>query len=175
MYQDRRRDFPGESAVQARCRVDELLDVKPDTLRGWVERVEIDAGETSRCSELGRRSHQGARAGERPSAPRERVSHDGIRVFRGGGARPRTALIVDYIDVHRDRFGIEPICRMLAEHDVTIAPSTYYAHKARPVTDADWDDAHMANVALALWRTVEPPSGAPTGDPLVRSGVGGGT
>ena len=41
---------------------------------------------------------------------------------------------------------------MLAEHDVAIAPSTYYAHKACPVTDADWDDAHMANHALEVWR-----------------------
>ena len=45
MYQDRRRDFPGESVLQSRKRVGELLDVKPDTLRGWVERVEIDTGQ----------------------------------------------------------------------------------------------------------------------------------
>jgi transposase len=45
MYQDRRREKPGESAVEARRRVGELLDVAPATLRGWVERVEIDAGE----------------------------------------------------------------------------------------------------------------------------------
>jgi hypothetical protein len=31
MYQDRRRDFPDESALQARRRVGELLDVKPET------------------------------------------------------------------------------------------------------------------------------------------------
>lgn len=45
MYQERRRDVPEESAVQARKRVGELLDVRPDTLRGWIERVEIDAGQ----------------------------------------------------------------------------------------------------------------------------------
>ncbi len=45
MFQDRRRDFPAESALGARRRVGELLDIKPDTLRGWVERVEIDAGQ----------------------------------------------------------------------------------------------------------------------------------
>jgi transposase, IS30 family len=61
-------------------------------------------------------------------------------------------LIVDYIDVHRDRFGVEPICRVLSQHDLPIAPSTYHAHKAQPVSDADWDDAHMANVALDVWR-----------------------
>ena len=44
MYEDRRRDSPDESLLQARKRVGELLDIKPDTLRGWIERVEIDAG-----------------------------------------------------------------------------------------------------------------------------------
>lgn len=29
----------GQSALEARKRVGELLDVKPDTLRGWIERV----------------------------------------------------------------------------------------------------------------------------------------
>lgn len=45
MYQDRRRDFAEESALQARQRVGGLLDVKAPTLRGWIERAEIDAGE----------------------------------------------------------------------------------------------------------------------------------
>jgi transposase-like protein len=45
MYQDRRRDFPAEAALQARKRVGELLDVNQQTLRGWVERVEVDAGQ----------------------------------------------------------------------------------------------------------------------------------
>lgn len=37
-----------------------------------------------------------------------------------------------FIDDHRDRFGVEPICRVLAAHGVAIAPSTYYAAKTRP-------------------------------------------
>jgi transposase-like protein len=45
MYQDRRRDFPDESMLQARRRVGELLDIKPETLRGWIEQREVDAGE----------------------------------------------------------------------------------------------------------------------------------
>ncbi len=35
---------------------------------------------------------------------------------------------------------------------MAIAPSTYYAHRFEPVTQADWDDAHMANTALGVWR-----------------------
>ncbi|WP_339123671.1 IS3 family transposase, partial [Pseudonocardia sp. D17] len=47
-----------------------------------------------------------------------------------------TALIVDYIDAHKDTYGVEPICSQLQ-----VAPSTYYAAKtrgpsARSVTDA---------------------------------------
>jgi transposase InsO family protein len=34
-----------------------------------------------------------------------------------------------------------------------IAPSTYYAHRARPVSDRDWADAHQANTLLDVFRT----------------------
>ena len=37
-----------------------------------------------------------------------------------------------FIDQYRDRFGVEPICRVLRERNVGIAPSTYYAYKSRP-------------------------------------------
>jgi putative transposase len=41
-------------------------------------------------------------------------------------------VVVAFIDDHRDRFGVEPICRVLKEHGVGIAPSTYYAARDRP-------------------------------------------
>jgi len=54
---------------------------------------------------------------------------------------------VSYIDTHRDRFGVESICRVLP-----IAPSTYYAHRQQ-VTDptrrsrrAQRDDALRAEI-----------------------------
>ena len=37
-----------------------------------------------------------------------------------------------FIDEVRDRFGVEPVCRVLSEHGVRIAPRTYYAAKVRP-------------------------------------------
>ena len=37
-----------------------------------------------------------------------------------------------YIDEHRDEFGVEPICAVLKDAGVKIAPSTYYAVKTRP-------------------------------------------
>jgi putative transposase len=41
-------------------------------------------------------------------------------------------VVVAFVDDHRDRFGVEPICRVLTEHGVPIAPNSYYAHKKRP-------------------------------------------
>ena len=33
---------------------------------------------------------------------------------------------MDYIDAHRQKFGVVPICRVLTEHGMPIAPSTFY-------------------------------------------------
>jgi putative transposase len=41
-------------------------------------------------------------------------------------------VVVEFIDCHRDRFGVEPICAVLCEHGWGIAPSTYYAARSRP-------------------------------------------
>ena len=44
MYVERRREHPEESAIASRRYVGGLIDVKSETLRGWVEQSEIDAG-----------------------------------------------------------------------------------------------------------------------------------
>jgi putative transposase len=42
-------------------------------------------------------------------------------------------VVVTFLDAHKDAFGVEPICRVLRQHNVaTIAPSTYYAARSRP-------------------------------------------
>ena len=41
-------------------------------------------------------------------------------------------MVIVFIDVHRARFGVAPIGRVLSQHGVPIAPSTYYAARARP-------------------------------------------
>ena len=43
-------------------------------------------------------------------------------------------MIVDYIDSQRERFGVEPVCAVLAEAGISIAPSTYYARSKPPLT-----------------------------------------
>ena len=46
--------------------------------------------------------------------------------FAQAGARPPTEVMVQFIDDHRDAYGVESICTV-----VPIAPSTYFWHKAR--------------------------------------------
>jgi putative transposase len=56
---------------------------------------------------------------------------------------------VRFIEEHRHdmidgrAFGVEPICRVLSEHGCPIAPSTYYAAKARPSCDRVIRDAEL--------------------------------
>jgi putative transposase len=52
--------------------------------------------------------------------------------FLRGGARPPVQAIVAFIDEHRSRFGVEPICRVLTEHGAKVAPNTYCVARKRP-------------------------------------------
>ncbi|MBK7274160.1 MAG: IS3 family transposase, partial [Actinomycetales bacterium] len=56
-----------------------------------------------------------------------------------------------YIDAYRARFGVEPICAVLTEHGITIAPSTYHAHKVTPVSLAALEEAYLVNALYTLW------------------------
>ena len=59
-----------------------------------------------------------------------------------------TAFIAD----HKDRFGVEPICRVLTEHGVKIAPSTYYASLSRPASARTLRDAEvLEHIERIFW------------------------
>lgn len=57
-------------------------------------------------------------------------------------------MVTRFIADHRDRFGVEPICRVLSEHGCKIAPSTYYAARGRAPSKRALSDA-------ALWERIE--------------------
>jgi hypothetical protein len=49
-------------------------------------------------------------------------------------------LICAFIDEHKERFGVVPVCRALAIQGTAIAPRTYWAHRASaPSKRAMWD------------------------------------
>lgn len=67
-----------------------------------------------------------------------------------------------FIEEHRNCFGVEPICRVLSEHGVGIAPSTFYATRRRPPSARAQHD----ELVLAEIRRVH-------GDPQLGRGVYG--
>jgi len=95
-----------------------------ETLRRWVRQAEPDAGqraglttdERHRLKELERENREVRRADE--------ILPQSVRVFRAGGARPPSEVMVAFVDQHRQAYGVELICRVLP-----IAPSTYVRYK----------------------------------------------
>jgi putative transposase len=57
-----------------------------------------------------------------------------------------TAVLVDYIDQHRQKFGVEPICEVLTQAGTKIAPSTYHAAKSRTPSARMISDAKTSEV-----------------------------
>ncbi|WP_412867401.1 IS3 family transposase, partial [Cellulomonas sp. 179-A 9B4 NHS] len=133
MAVDLRRDPATKAGALAR--VAGQLGINPETLRNWVTQAEVDVGHRP-----GTTSAEAARIAELEREVRElRRTNEILRTasaFRRGGARPPTEVIVGYIDEHKARLGVEPICRALR-----VAPSTYYAAKTRPPSARSNSDA----------------------------------
>jgi putative transposase len=66
------------------------------------------------------------------------------------------AVVVDYIDTHRDRIvegrklGVEPICAVLRQAGVQIAPSTYYATKNHTPSTREQRDADLTKEIIRV-------------------------
>ena len=106
MVAEVRPDYPSEwSAMKAVAA--KLGVTSTETVRSWVRRAEVDAGD------------------EDP---------EGGGGFLRGRARPATQVLIAFIDAFRKVYGVEPICRVLSAHGTKIAPSTYYAAKSRPAS-----------------------------------------
>ena len=61
-------------------------------------------------------------------------------------------MIVDYIDTHRGRFGVEPVCAVLAEAGIQVAPSTYYARRKASLTEAELERLRVEVAELRMDR-----------------------
>jgi putative transposase len=60
-------------------------------------------------------------------------------------------LVIAFIDEHRERFGVEPTCRVLSEHGLHVAPSTFYAAKSRPPSKRSIEDAELLVKIREVW------------------------
>ncbi|MCF6510141.1 IS3 family transposase [Blastococcus sp. MG754426] len=150
-YPDELRERATRMAVEARqdpatragalARIAKQLGINPETLRNWVTQAEIDGGvrpgtttdDARRIAELERENRELRRANE--------ILKTASAFFGAGGARPPTEVVVEFIDEHKERFGVEPVCAALKDAGVQIAPSTYYAHRSRPPSARSQTDA----------------------------------
>ncbi|MDT7855172.1 IS3 family transposase [Rubrivirga sp. S365] len=121
---DHEHDHPSQwAAIRS---VAEKIGCTAETLRNWVRQAERDHGrragpstdDRARLKELERENRELRRANE--------ILRKASAYFAPGGARPPTETMITFIDDHREAYGVEPICKVLP-----IAPSTYYAAKAR--------------------------------------------
>jgi putative transposase len=56
-------------------------------------------------------------------------------------------VVVVFVDDHRERFGVAPICRVLIARWVPIAPNSYYAHKVRLASaQSAWDERVLVDI-----------------------------
>ncbi|QKJ18054.1 IS3 family transposase [Microbacterium hominis] len=89
-----------------------LLGMSPETLRLWQRRYEVDAGTkpgvtsdaAAEIKQLQKENAELRKANEILKA---------ASVFFAKGARPPLTEMIRFIDEHRDRFGVELICRVL--------------------------------------------------------------
>jgi putative transposase len=51
--------------------------------------------------------------------------------------------LIAFIDAHGERFGVEPMCRVLSEHGCKIAPNTYWVARKRPLSARAQRDAEL--------------------------------
>jgi len=61
-------------------------------------------------------------------------------------------VIVAFIDAYKGSYGVEPICRVLRDHNLPIAPSTYYAFKSRPRCARSLSDERLLPIVKAVHR-----------------------
>ena len=60
-----------------------------------------------------------------------------------------------FIDAHRDRFGVVPICRALTQHGVPIAPRTYWARRSRPPSRRSLRDQALTEILASMYEPGE--------------------
>lgn len=64
-------------------------------------------------------------------------------------------MICQFVDTHRDRFGVVPICRALSQHGVPIAPRTYWARRSRPPSRRALRDQALTEILAGIYEPDE--------------------
>ncbi|WP_235673613.1 IS3 family transposase [Mycolicibacter algericus] len=131
-------------------RVANQLGYGVESVRQWVRQADIDDGQTPGVSTAEARRIKDLEQENRELKRANEILKRAANFLRGG-ARPPTHEIVAFIDANRADLGVEPICTVLRNAGVQVAPSTYYAAKSRPASARAVRDAVMIPVLVKLW------------------------
>jgi putative transposase len=69
--------------------------------------------------------------------------------------RPAVPLICQFIDGHKERFGVVPICRALTVHGIQIAPRTYWARRASGPSRRELWDMTVTEILAGIYEPDE--------------------
>jgi transposase len=148
LVSEARQENPELWLHQAVARISSRVGVNPDTLRGWCKQAAIDAGERP-----GTTTGDFQKIKQLESEVRELKRANEILLAASSyfaGVRPATAVVIRFgVDDHKDRFGVEPIFRVLSAHGVQIGPSSYNAAKSRPVSAGACRDEQLLVAQIA--------------------------
>ncbi|WP_336966251.1 IS3 family transposase [Sphingobium aquiterrae] len=124
MVLDHEGDHPSRWA--AITSIAEKIGCSGHTLLEWVKKAEVNSGKRAGVpSELAERLKALERENRELRQANE-ILRKASAYFCPGGARPPVQAMINFIDEHRDDYGVEPICRVLP-----IAPSTYHERVAQ--------------------------------------------
>ncbi|MHA0289930.1 IS3 family transposase [Mycobacterium sp. C3-094] len=132
------------------ARVASQLGYGVESVRLWVRQADIDAGLAPGVTTLESKKVQQLEQEIRELKRAYEILKRAAKFLRGG-ARPPTQEVVDFIDTHREEFGVEPICTVLRSAGLQVAPSTYYDAKTRPPSARAQRDAVLGPALRQLW------------------------
>ncbi|WP_088501463.1 IS3 family transposase [Burkholderia ubonensis] len=103
-----------------------MIGCTSQTLHGWVKQDQVEAGERDGVSVSERERLKALERENKELRRANEILKLASAFFGPGGARPPFEVLKAFIDLHRDTFGVEPICKVLR-----VAPSGYRRHAAQ--------------------------------------------
>lgn len=108
------------------CTIAMQLGCGTEALRTWVRQAERDSGQRPGLTTDERQRLDALEHENRELRRQNEILRKVWAFFGVSGDHPPIAMMVAFIDAHRDEYGVEPICNVLP-----ITPATYYRHASQ--------------------------------------------
>lgn len=138
-----------ESSYGAIARVARQLDLNHETLRNWV-RNHRTSGAADPAESVNLQAENRRLRAELVELERVKEILRRAQILFQTDVLPMR-MIVEFIDDHRNEFGVEPIVRALKDTPAQIAISSYYAYKRRPPSDRDRRDERLTVAIMRIY------------------------